>query len=57
MNSHVDVGPVEAAALGKAPLKQRLSMVCYLMAIAVAMLGWLTAFGWAAVEVVKWLTA
>jgi hypothetical protein len=56
MNSHVDVVPVETVALDKAPSKHRISMIFYLTAIAVAMLGWLAAFGWAAIALANWLS-
>jgi hypothetical protein len=39
------------------PLKQRLSTIFYLSAIAVAMVGWLSVFGWGAVAVARWLWA
>jgi hypothetical protein len=37
--------------------RDRLFTACYLAAAAVAMLGWLSAFGWATVVVAKWLLA
>jgi hypothetical protein len=54
MNSHTEIIPIEAAAVDTATLKQRLSTICYLTAIAVVMLGWLAALGWAAVSVARW---
>jgi hypothetical protein len=47
--------PVEAAAASRATIKQRVLAACYLTAAAVAMLGWLSAFSWAAAEVAKLL--
>jgi hypothetical protein len=51
MNSHIDEGP----KIGKTTWKQRLSNVCFLTAITVAMVGWLSAFGWVTAAVAKWL--
>ena len=39
----------------RASSSQRLVVVCYLTAISVATLGWLSAFGWIAVRIAKWL--
>lgn len=57
MNSLREIMPMETAAVTKATLKQRLFTTCYLAAIGVAMVGWLLAFGWAAVAVTNWLFA
>jgi hypothetical protein len=35
--------------------KRRLSIVCYLTAVSVAMVGWLSAFAWLTVAIAKWL--
>jgi ABC-type enterochelin transport system permease subunit len=43
--------------MGTTTWKRRLSTVCYLIAITVAMVGWLSAFGWVTVAVAKWLLA
>ena len=56
MNSRTDVMSMEAAA-GTSTLRQRLFTICYLAAIAIATVGWLSAIGWAAVEAGKWLFA
>ena len=40
-----------------ATLKQRLFPICYLSAIAGAMVGWLWAIGWITLAVAKWLLA
>lgn len=53
MNSQTEILPAEAAAVGIATPKQRLLAICYLTTIAVAMLGWLSAFGWIAVAIAK----
>jgi hypothetical protein len=58
MNIHTEIMPIEAAAVSTATLmKRRLSTICYLTAVAVAMLGWVTALGWTAVAVANWLFA
>jgi hypothetical protein len=54
MNSRTEIMPIEAAAVSTATLKQRLFTICYLTAIAVAMLGWLATLGWAAIAVARW---
>ena len=38
-------------------LLPRFFKICYLAAIAVAMVGWLSAFGWLAVRITLWLLA
>ena len=55
MHGHTEITPFEATAVSRATLKQRVSLACYLTATAVAMLGWLSAFGWAAATVAKLL--
>jgi len=57
MHSHPEIRSIEAAAASRATLKQRVLVACYLTAAAVAMLGWLSAFSWAAAEVAKLLLA
>jgi hypothetical protein len=54
MRNHTEITPVEAAARG-ATVKQRILVACYLTAAVVAMLGWLSAFSWAAAEFAKLL--
>ena len=56
MNSLTEVLHVGSAVSSGAILK-RLFVIGYLTAIAVAMLGWLSAFGWITVRVAKWLFA
>ncbi len=46
----------EAPRIGKTTPKRRLLTVCFLTAITVAMVGWLSAFGWVTVAVAKWLS-
>jgi hypothetical protein len=38
-------------------MNQRFFNISYLAAIAVAMVGWLSAFGWITVKVAEWLLA
>jgi hypothetical protein len=38
-------------------LRQRLSSICFLTAVTIAMVGWLSAFGWVAIAVANWLSA
>jgi len=57
MNSHTELMPNKAASVSTATSKQRLSTICYWTAITVAMVGWLSAFGWVAVAVAKWMLA
>ena len=55
MPSNLEITPVKAAAPRRATLKQRVLLACYLTAAFIAMLGWLSAFSWAAAEVAKLL--
>jgi hypothetical protein len=57
MNSHTELVPNIAPAINSDTFKQRLSSICYLTAITVATVGWLTAWGWAADAVANWLLA
>jgi len=57
MNSLAENMPMEATANRRATMKDRLFTACYLAATAVAMIGWLSAFGWVTVAVAKWLLA
>jgi hypothetical protein len=56
MNAVAKVTPASSPA-SRTPLSQRFFGVCYLTAIMVATVGWVSAFGWAAVKVVEWLIA
>jgi hypothetical protein len=55
MNNPSNIMPPEAGAVSAATPKQRLSLICYLTAVTVAMLGWLAALGWAATALAGWL--
>jgi hypothetical protein len=57
MNTLKEIMPMEAAVVRKATLRERSFRICYLTATAVAMVGWLSAFGWVTVTVTKWLLA
>jgi hypothetical protein len=56
MNSITEIMPLESAA-GRSTSVPRLFNICYLTAIAVATIGWLSAFGWAAVRITEWFLA
>jgi hypothetical protein len=55
MLSPIRTTPIDPSAASKGTLKQRALVACYLTAAAIAMLGWLSAFSWAATEVAKLL--
>lgn len=44
---------ITSDAASKGTLKQRALLACYLTAITIATLGWLSALGWVAAEVAK----
>ena len=48
---------MEATANRRATMKDRLFTACYLAATAVAMIGWLSAFGWVTAAIAKWMLA
>ena len=55
MNS-AETTPV-GATIGRGTILKRLFVIGYLTAVAVAMIGWVSAFGWAAVRLASWLMA
>lgn len=57
MNSLTEAIPMKVTTIRKSSLKDRLFTACYLTATAVAMVGWLSGFGYAAVAAAKWLFA
>ena len=57
MHSRPEIRPIKAAAASRGTWKQRVLVAGYLTAAAVAMLGWLSAFSWAATEVAKMVLA
>jgi len=56
MNSLTQSMPVVSRVSRKAILK-RVFVIGYLTAVAVAMIGWVSAFGWITMMVAKWLLA
>jgi hypothetical protein len=54
MPSSTETTPTSLVA-SRRTWRQRALVATYLVAITIAMLGWLSAFGWAAAEVVKLL--
>jgi hypothetical protein len=57
MHSRPEIRPINAAAASRGTWKQRVLVASYLTAAAVAMIGWLSAFSWAAAEVAKMVLA
>lgn len=55
MESLLEVLPVKRS-LAKPTMSPRVFSVCYLVAIIVATIGWLSAFGWFAVSIARWLS-
>jgi hypothetical protein len=51
----MDSMPVEEPRVSAAKRKQRLFTVSFVIASAVAMLGWLTGIGWAALSLLRML--
>jgi ABC-type enterochelin transport system permease subunit len=56
VNSVTGAVPLGSTVSRGATLK-RLFVIGYLTAVAVAMIGWVSAFGWLTVQVAKWLLA
>jgi hypothetical protein len=56
MNAVSEVMPASSPT-SRTPLSQKFLAICYFTAITVATVGWVSAFGWAAVKVVEWLIA
>jgi hypothetical protein len=57
MNSHSQTLPVNADAIRTATSRRLLFPICYFIAVAVAMTGWLWTIGWATFAFAKWLIA
>ena len=55
MNVVSEAIPVGSASRGTTP--KRLFVIGYVAAVGVAMIGWVSAFGWLTVRVAKWLLA
>jgi hypothetical protein len=56
MNAVTEVIPV-GSAISRDTFSERFFQFCYLSAITVATVGWISAFGWAAVRLANWLMA
>ena len=56
MNALTQIKSMKVSAT-QAPVKARLFRICYVVATAVAMVGWLSAIGWGTVAAAKWLLA
>jgi hypothetical protein len=56
MNSLTQLMPV-ASTLSRKTILKRLFVIGYLTAVAVAMIGWVSAFGWITVRLAMWLLA
>jgi hypothetical protein len=56
MNNVTELVPTGSTA-SRGTILKRLFVVGYLTAISVAMIGWISAFGWITVRVAKWLIA
>jgi hypothetical protein len=55
MNSRTEVMPPETSSVGSANWKQRLFTAAFLIIATVAMIGWSTALGWAAIRLAQWM--
>lgn len=53
--SNTEVVPVDNLAVRPNKLRERLFTVGYLVSCVVAMIGWLIALGWAALQLLNWL--
>ena len=56
MNAVTEVMPV-GSFVRRATASERLFVIGYLTAIAVATIGWVSAFGWAAIRLASWVLA
>ncbi len=56
MNNVTEVAPL-GSAVSRGVVLKRLFVIAYVTAVAVAMFGWVSAFGWITVQVAKWLLA
>jgi hypothetical protein len=53
MNSVTDVAP-KRSTVSRGKISRKLFVAGYLTAIAIATIGWLSAFGWITVRAVEW---
>ena len=56
MNNVTEVMPL-GARVSRGVMLRRLFVIGYVAAVGVAMIGWVSAFGWLTVRVAKWLLA
>jgi hypothetical protein len=56
MNTITEVMPT-ASTESRGAILKRLFVIAYVTAIAVATIGWVSAFGWLTVRVAEWLLA
>ena len=56
MSSVTETTPV-GSKVSRGTILKRLFVITYVTAVAVAMFGWVSAFGWLTVQVAKWLLA
>ena len=54
MNTVSEIMPV-VSTVSRGTVSERLFVIGYLTAIAVATLGWVSAFGWAAFKLASWV--
>jgi hypothetical protein len=47
--------PDQSTAIRKTALSQRLKQVSFLLALAIAVIGWFAAIGWATVAFANWI--
>jgi hypothetical protein len=55
MSSRIELIPADVASVNPGGWKQRLFTAIFLIISAIAMIAWLTALGWAAIEFSEWL--
>jgi hypothetical protein len=46
-----------ASTVSRGKILKRVFVIAYVTAVAIAMFGWVSAFGWLTVQVTKWLLA
>ena len=56
MNSLTEVVPA-GSTVSRETRSKRFFKICYLTAITVSTIGWVSAFGWAIVRLAKWCAA
>jgi hypothetical protein len=56
MNSLTEVVPA-GSTVSRETISMRFFKICYLTAITVSTIGWVSAFGWVAVSFAKWCMA